>query len=513
MIHGDVLGERARLTPDKIAVIDVTTGRRRSYAELDARAATCAAVLRRGLGLARGDRFAILSSNRLEYLDFFFGAGKSGAVIVPLGTRLTAHELGFIVRDSGARAIVYDGTVVDTIDELRTMVDVEHFVALDRPAQADLTYTRLATNERAPYPRERCDGEDLYALLYTSGTTGRPKGVMIPHRMIAWNGYNTVASWQLREDDIGPVFTPLYHAGGLSVFLVPLVTIGGTVVLHKGFDPSEIWRTIQQERCTVVFGVPTIWKMLMDAPEFATADLSSVRLMMSGGAPLPEYIARAYQRCGVVFKQGYGLTEVGVNCFAMTVEDSLARPLSIGRPLMMTEARVVGDDGADVAAGEVGELFLRGPHVCLGYWNDPAATAASLDSDGWFHTGDLARIDDDGFFYIAGRRKDMFISGGVNVYPAEVEAALLQHPAIADAAVVAAPHATWGEVGVGLLVVREGQAVSNEDLIAFLERRLARYKIPKEFVRIESLPRNAYGKVQKVQLKEMLEKTLHHGGH
>jgi fatty-acyl-CoA synthase len=506
MIHGDVLGERARLTPAKLALVDITTGARLTYGDLDARAMTCAGVLRRQLGLAKGDRFGVLASNRLEYLDLVFGAGKSGAVMVALGTRLTAHELQHIVADSGLRVLFYDDAYAETIRALQPLVSVERYVSFDGvPAEGDRSYAALRAAEASagrPFVRERCGPEDLYFLLYTSGTTGRPKGVMIPHRMVAWNGYNTVASWQLREDEVTPIFTPLYHAGALGAFLVPIVTIGATVVLHKSFDPSEVWRTIVAERCTVVLGVPTIWKILMEAPEFATADLSSVRAFMCGGAPLPEYIVQAYQARGVVFKQGYGLTEVGVNCFAMTTDDSLRKRGSIGKPLMMTEARLVDENGVDVPGGDVGELLLRGPHVSRGYWNNPDATAAALDHDGWFHTGDLARRDEDGFFYIAGRRKDMFISGGVNVYPAEVEAELLQHAAVADAAVVGIPHDTWGEVGVAFIVPRGGERVSADELAAFLEDRLARYKIPKEFVTIDALPRTAYGKVQKPQLQE-----------
>jgi fatty-acyl-CoA synthase len=505
MIHGDILGERARLTPDAPAVVDVATGARLTYAALDARAASCARRLRHGLGLARGDRVGLLAANRLEYLDLFFAAGKAGLVLVPLGTRLTPRELAYIVRDSGMRALVYDGASAGTIGALRRDVALEWWIALDDPVGADdvrLSAIELPEAART-WLRERCAPEDLYALLYTSGTTGRPKGVMVPHRMVAWNGYNTVASWQLRADDVSPIFTPLYHAGGLGAFLVPIVTVGGTVVLHAGFDPGEVWRTIVAERCTVVLGVPTVWKLLMEAPEFATADVSHVRWFISGGAPLPDYIAEAYERRGIPFKQGYGLTEVGVNCFAMSVEDAVRKRGSIGKPLMMTEARLVGADGRDVADDEVGELWLRGPHVSLGYWNNPAATAAALDAEGWFHTGDLARRDAEGFFYIAGRLTDMFISGGVNVYPAEIEAELLQHPEVADAAVVGVPHPTWGEVGVAFVVPRPGAAPAADALSVFLAPRLARYKLPRDFVFVDHLPRTAYGKLQKPVLQQM----------
>jgi fatty-acyl-CoA synthase len=496
VISGDLLGERARLTPDKTALVYVPTGERLTYAELDARAVAVARVWRQVLNLSKGDRFAILADNRIEYLDAFFAAPKAGVTLVPLGTRLTPKELAGILEDARPAGLLYGDEHAETVRALKELVALDHWIALDTTLR-DLA----ATVPPGPWERERCDPEDLWCLLYTSGTTGRPKGVMIPHRMVVWNGYNTVIGWQLRADDVSPVFTPLYHAGGLAAFLAPVFTIGGTVVLHHGFDAAEVWRVIEEERCTVVLGVPTIYKMLMDDPGFATADLSHLRWLISGGAPLPLYLIEAYQRRGVVFKQGYGLTEVGVNCFAMTVEESVAKPGSIGKLLMFTEARLVGEDGAEVPVGEVGELLLKGPHVCKGYWKNPDATAAALDADGWFHTGDLARRDADGFHYIAGRKKDMIISGGVNVYPAEIEGELLLHPEVRDAAVVGVPHPTWGEVGIAF-VVADGEPPSPDELTAFLGEKLAKYKIPREFVFVDALPRTPYGKVVKGELRD-----------
>jgi len=500
LLHGDLLGERARLSPGKTALVFVPTGERLTYRRLDERAVRTAAAWR-ALGLTKGDRVGLLAHNRVEFLDGFFAAGKSGVIVVPLGTRLTARELAHVVRDSGMRALVYDGAFAAIVRELRAMVAVERWIALDEPvAPGDVRLSDVVARTPDPGPRTPVSPEDPYCLLYTSGTTGKPKGVILPHRMIAWNAYSTALGWQLREDDVSPIYTPLYHAGGLGAFLMPIFAIGGTVVLHAGFDPAEIWRTMERERCTVALGVPTTWKLLMEAPEFAAVDLSHVRWLISGGAPLPLYIIEAYQRRGVVFRQGYGLTEVGVNCFAMSNEDSVAKKGSVGRPLMFTRAKVVGADGAELADGEVGELLLAGPHVCSGYWNNPQATAAAIDADGFFHTGDLARRDGDGFFFIAGRKKDMLISGGVNVYPAEIEGELLLHPAVADAAVVGVPHETWGEVGVAFVVLRPGRTCSGDALAEFLAGRLARYKIPKEFVFVDSLPRTAYGKVVKGEL-------------
>ncbi len=508
MIHADVLRERARLTPGKTALVDVASGDRLTYRDLDRRAVRCARVWRERCGLGKGDRAAILAHNRLEYLDAFFAAGKSGVVLVTLGTRLTAHELEHIVSDAGPRVVLYDGDLADTVRELRRKLGaespVERWLALDEPVDpGDPSYGQWCEElADGPFERQGCAGEDVYCLLYTSGTTGKPKGVMIPHRMVAWNGYNTVCGWQLTADDVSPIFTPLYHAGGLLAFLVPIFTIGGTIVLHRGFDAEEIWRTIERERCTVVLGVPTIWKILMDSPAFAEVDLEHVRWFISGGAPLPQYLIAAYQERGVVFKQGFGMTEVGVNCFAMTVEDSYEKAGSIGRPMMFTEVRLVDGEGRDVAVGEIGEMLFRGPHVSLGYWRNPEATAAALDADGWFHSGDQARRDEDGFFYVAGRQKDMFISGGVNVYPAEIEGALLLHPEVEDAAVVGVPDERWGEVGVAFVVPLAGAELGAGALAAHLAERLARFKIPKAFHLIDELPRTAYGKVVKGELVE-----------
>ncbi len=503
MIHGDVLGERARLTPGKLALVDVATGQRLTYGELDARVSAGAHVLTQTLGLRKGDRLAVLAGNSVEFLELFFAAAKTGIVLVPLNTHLAPPEIEYILQDAAPKAVVVEDTCGASIPswpgrpEGSATQELQQLVFSGYRALRDSFLGRT-------FVRVPCTGEDLYCLLYTSGTTGRPKGVRIPHRMVAWNGYNTAVCWQLREDDVSPVYTPLYHAGGLGAFLLPILTIGGTIVLHRSFDADEVWRVIEQERCTVVLGVPTIFRMLMEAPGFRTADLRHVRWFISGGAPLPEYIIDAYQRRGVVFKQGYGLTEVGVNCFAMTVEESVRKKGTIGKPLMFTEAKLIDGGGREQPANEVGELLLRGPHVCQGYWNNPEATAEALDAEGWFHTGDLARCDEEGFFAIAGRRKDMFISGGVNIYPAEIEAALLLHPAVQDAAVIGVPHDTWGEAGVAFLVARPGQTPAVEELVTHLEQRLARYKVPKQFRFVGALPRTPYGKVVKAELKNLL---------
>ena len=494
MSNVDLLGEQARRTPGKTALIYLPTGQRYSYAEMDA--ASCAIAAQwLELGLKKGDRVCILSEPRPEYVQAFFAAGKTGVVVVPLNSRNTARELAEIVKDCSPRTLMYSKHYAETVAGVRALAAIEFAIPIeDAPATSD---QRLATSDSIGL-------EDLCCLLYTSGTTGKPKGVMIPHRQVLANARNTVSNWGLRPDDVAPVFTPLYHAGGLFVFLAPLFSIGGTIVLHERFDAAEVWSAVERARATIVFGVPTIFKLMMDAPEFQTVKLDSVRWMISGGAPLPQYIISAYLERGITFKQGYGLTEVGVNCFTMTEEESRRKIGSIGKPMTGTEARLVIED-RDAGADEVGELWLRGGHVCRGYWNNPEATAAAIDGNGWFHTGDLARCDAEGFFYIAGRLKDMIISGGVNIYPAEIEAVLVQHPAIADAALVGVADEKWGEVGVAFVVSRA--ELSAEELSEFLASRLARYKLPKEFVFVPELPRTPYGKVVKGQLREQWMKA------
>jgi fatty-acyl-CoA synthase len=476
MFAGDLLAERARITPDRVALISVETGERLTYAQLNDRASGAASMIL-DAGLQPGDRAGLLAANSIDFIAFFFGALKAVVIVVPLSTRATAHELSIIAADCGMKILFHDGSAPE-LDGVR------------------LIQLNVRQSPRS-LPQRVFDPESTACLLYTSGTTGKPKGVMIPHRQLLWNGYSTASNWGLRENDIAPIFTPLYHAGGIAVFLIPLFLLGGTIVLHRGFDAAEVWKTIEREHCTVVMGVPTIWKMLRDAPQFAAVDLSHVRWFISGGAPLPAFLIDAYHQRGVTLKQGYGLTEVGVNCFTMTIEDAHTRPGSIGRPMMFTDIRLVDDAGNDV---NTGEMWIRGPHVSSGYWNNPQATAEAY-VDGWFRTGDVARRDADEYFFIAGRRKEMFISGGVNVYPAEVEAELLQHPHVSDAAVIAIADEKWGEVGVAFVVAHE---VSDTDLIEFLNARVSRLKIPSRFIFVDALPRTPYGKVLKEELRKQL---------
>jgi fatty-acyl-CoA synthase len=305
------------------------------------------------------------------------------------------------------------------------------------------------------------------------------------------------------------VFTPLVHAGGLFAFLTPLFYVGGRIVFFRTFDLDAIFQAILEEKCTVVLGVPTIFRMIMSHPGFPSADFGHVRFFISGGAPLPPELARDWLGAkGGVFRQGYGLTEVGANCFSMTDEESVPKLGSVGKPIFHSQMRLINPaTGQDVPAGQEGELLIWGPHVCTGYWRNAEASADSLwydpqtGSGPWFRTGDMARMDEDGFFYIIGRYKDMIKSGGENIYAAEVEAVFTEHPAVREAALIGMPHATWGEVGLMVVVLEEGQTAGEEELQAFCSEHLARFKIPKQVVFADALPYSSYGKVQKAELK------------
>lgn len=500
----DLLSKRAYLTPDREALYDLHTGQRYTYADLNTRANRLANVLRDDLGIEPGDRVSILAHNSVVYLDLFYGLAKIGAIFTPLNWRLVARELAYIVNDCAPKVLICGPQFTDVLAAMQPEIDVPHLISVEGAEIAGAqAYEDLVANASAAEPtRPNFTGEDTYAILYTSGTTGRPKGAMIPHRQIMWNCLNTIGSWGVNEDDVSPVFTPLFHAGGLFAFLTPVLYIGGRIVLMREFDVEESLRVIQEEQCTVILGVPTLFQMWRNSPAYKDADFSHVRFFISGGAPCPPPLIEAWrEEKAIVFRQGYGLTEVGANCFSMTTEESVRKTGTVGKPIFHSKMRLVGEAGQDVPAGEPGELWIWGPHVCTGYWRNPDASREVLQ-DGWFHTGDIATRDDEGFFTIIGRAKDMIISGGENVYAAEVEAIFRQHVAVQDAALIGISDDKWGEVGLMVVVLKPGLNVSEGALKQFCESRLARYKIPKRVEFAETLPYSPYGKVVKADLRK-----------
>jgi fatty-acyl-CoA synthase len=498
-----LLSKRAHLTPDREAMLELETGVRYTYAELNARANRAANWLS-SLGVGVGDRVSILAQNSVAFVDLFYGVAKIGAVFAPMNWRLVAAELVYIVNDCGSQVMIVGPEYVDVWTDMRPDVNVPYVFSIEGAnvpgalAYEDVTAAASAENP----PLLNLDPETPHCILYTSGTTGRPKGAIIPQRQVLWNCINTIVSWGLTENDVSPVFTPMFHAGGLFAFLTPLFYVGGRILLGRNFDPDESLRLIQDEKCTVILGVPTLFQMWMDADGFASADFSHVHFFISGGAPCPIPLMNAWrERTGTIFRQGYGLTEVGPNCFSMTDADSVPKSGSVGRPIFHSQMRLVDENGDDVPVGATGELIIKGPHVCAGYLDNPEATADAL-RDGWFYTGDMARMDADGFFYIAGRFKDMLISGGENVYAAEVEAVFMEHPAVAECALIGKPHEKWGEVGLMIVVCSNGADISAETLQAHCAAQLAKYKVPKEIIFVDALPHSPYGKVEKVKLRQ-----------
>ncbi|NOX61402.1 MAG: long-chain fatty acid--CoA ligase [Chloroflexi bacterium] len=507
----DFLTHRALLTPNRVALVDLHTGQRHSYADLNARANRAANFLR-GLGVAKGDRVALLVHNSVVYLDLLFGLMKIGAIFAPLNWRLNARELIYILQDLEPKVMLVGPKFEQTLDEMRSQLAVRRFVGVEGTRlEGAIEYeSALAQASRSEPPRPTLTGDDPCCILYTSGTTGLPKGALIPHRQVLWNAINTVVSWGLTEGDISPIFTPLFHTGGLFAFLTPIFYAGGRVVLARGFDAEVSLRVIEEEGCTVILGVPTLFKMWREASYYRKADFGRVHFFISGGAPCPADLMQAWrEEKGVVFRQGYGLTEVGPNCFSMTDEESTRKAGSVGKPVFHSRMRLVDPHAlADVRTSETGELLISGPHVCAGYWRKPEATREALLPNPdpawpwpWFRTGDMARRDEEGFYTIVGRFKDMIISGGENIYAAEVEAVLRQHPAVAECALIGKPDETWGEVGLMVVVLKPGADAHADELKDFCAQRLARYKVPKEIIFTDALPYSPYGKVMKSDLK------------
>jgi fatty-acyl-CoA synthase len=500
----DLLATRANLTPTREALYDTTSGVRYTYAQLNERANRAANFLREKYDVQKGERVSILAHNSMAYVDLLFGLGKIGAVLAPLNWRLTSRELTYIVNDCQPKVLIVGPEFVTVYEEMRGEIHVQHLISLEGANLPDAdSYEGSLEKASASEPeRPLVEADDACCILYTSGTTGRPKGAILPHRQVLWNAINTVISWGLSEKDVSPILTPMFHSGGLFVFLVPLFYAGGRIVMARNFDPDASLKLIVDERCTVILGVPTLFQVWMNSPKFEKTDFSHVHFFISGGAPCPPSLIEAWNKSkGIAMRQGYGLTEVGVNCFSMTDEDALRKMGSVGKPIFHSQMRLVDAEGRDVPQGQTGELLIAGPHVCAGYWNRPEATAESL-RDGWFHTGDMARQDEEGYFYIAGRFKDMIISGGENVYAAEVEAVFREHPVVADAALIGLPDEKWGEVGLMIVACKPGQSVGAEELLQFCQGRLAKYKIPKRVQFVEGLPYSPYGKVIKAELRK-----------
>ncbi|MFO7543884.1 MAG: AMP-binding protein [Trueperaceae bacterium] len=487
----DVAQRRADLTPDRPALW--WDGRWLDYAELNRRAAHAAAYLV-SRGITKGDRVAILAHNHVAHIDLILATAKLGFVYAPLNVRLSAKEQAAIGTYLKPTLVLHDEDHREAAEfaanaAAAPMLNVDDYeTALESPVAA----STVLDPDLGP--------DDVQMILLTGGTTGVPKGAMLPYRQGFYNAVNTVLSWGLRDDDVVIQATPCYHAA-VNALTVPLLHLGARVVLQHAFDAREYLELVQQQGVTALFLVPTMYRMLAEHPDFQRADLSGVRWAISGGAPCPEPVRATFAARGVRFRQGYGLTEAGVNCFAITLDQAERKPASVGKPMLHAAAAVRRADASLCDVGEVGELTLKGPHVFLGYFDRPDATDEALRGD-WLWTGDLATVDEEGFFTIVGRRKEMFISGGENVFPIEIETALYDHPAVAECAVLGVPDERWGEVGLAVVVLRPDASIDQNALVAFLRERVARYKVPKHLILTTDLPKSGAGKILKSVLLE-----------
>jgi fatty-acyl-CoA synthase len=491
MIHpGDWTAYWARRTPAAVAVEEPGRGRRLSYAALDRRANRLAHALAGVYGVGRGARVAVLARNRAEHFELLFACLKLGAILVPLNWRLAAAELLPIVRDAEPAVLFYDAEDAASAEALAEAG--APLSALDAPSAGGRPYEALLAAASDGAAGDAAVGaEDAVLLLYTSGTTGRPKGALLSQRQLVYNSLSTQLAIGLQPADATLVFMPLFHTGGFNCLATPLLHHGGRVVVTPGFDAAEALRLSVEHRITLQMGVPTIFQLLAEAPGFAAADLSATRTALVGGAPCPLGLIETWREKGVLFRQGFGMTEVGPNCFSLVAEDAFRKAGSVGWPNFYVRARLADD----------GELLLAGPMVTLGYFRNPEATREAFRGGEWFCTGDLFRVDEEGYYYVVGRKKDMFISGGENVYPAEVELALEALPGVAECCVIGVPDVRWGEVGRAVVVRRPGAALDEAAVLAHLEGRLARYKVPKSVVFASALPRNASGKVVRHDVK------------
>jgi len=490
----DWLDKRAKLTPDRVGLIDAATGAETAFAEWNERANRTANYLS-SLGVGKGDRVAVYASNRSEYVDLFWAAPKIGAILQNLNWRLTVHELRGIVEDGEPKVLIYSEDWRDEVEELKpSFTTIEHIVAMTNPGPGERDFSERDTMSSETPDRPELSQDDAWGIYYTGGTTGLPKGAVVTHRNVTWNSVNTITSWGITGDHVAPLQLPFFHIGGPNIFMVPLVHTGGTSILCSGFDPDETFDLVESGGITHYVAVPTMFQMLQAHPRWDDADFSRLELVISGGAPCPLPIMEKFWKRGVDFKMGYGLTEASGNNFWLPPEMVQEKIGSVGYPLFHIDMKIIREDGTECEADEEGELLIRGPHVVAGYWNRPDATNETI-RNGWLHTGDVATRDADGCFRILGRSKDMFISGGENVYPAEVESAITAYPTVREAAVVGVSDETWGEVGRAFLVVEDN--FDQAGLTAFLNDRLARYKLPRSFVVLDEIPLTAIGKIDK----------------
>lgn len=485
----DWLAKWSLYTPKAVAFNDVEHDRSFTYQETYEASNRLAGHLK-SFGVSETDRVAVLSSNKIETVLLFFALQRIGAVIVPINFRLAEEEIKYIVEDSKAKLIFYETPLLTKLSKVSQDVALKDYESISKHV-----FSKTKTEPIAFVGTENSPCQ----VLYTSGTTGFPKGVLITNKILFWNSINTSISLDLTSSDSMVSFLPLFHTGGWNVLLTPFVHRGARTVFMPKFEPSRVLELCEKEKITVLFGVPTTLSMMSKESNFKTTDLGSLRFAVVGGEPMPLPMIKLWHSRGVSIRQGFGMTECGPNCFSLSAEDAETKIGSIGRPNFYVQTRIADSNGADVELGEVGELLLKGPMCFETYLDKPEETKKAL-VDGWLRTGDLVKKDKDEYYYVVGRKKEMFISGGENVYPAEVEKVLNVHPAIDEVAVLGVKDEQWGETGKAFVVLKNGEDLDQEKIVEYCSGKLAKFKIPKHIEFLESLPKSESGKILKRNL-------------
>ncbi|WNF38654.1 long-chain fatty acid--CoA ligase [Bacillaceae bacterium IKA-2] len=485
----DWLKKRARITPDRVAVVDGETKEQWTYQNLHERAESIAAYLH-GIGVSKGERVALLASNQVCYFDLMFACTKLGAIFVPLNWRLSKKEIQYILSDCEPILIAYHEKFQFLLPNQFQGV----LLNIDQQFEELVGYNTFSQKIYSDV-----DEADSLAIIYTGGTTGKPKGVVLTHRSIFFNAVNTIISWNLTCNDTTITYLPMFHTGGLNALSIPLLHIGGKVVIGDLFESDRMIDLINEEQCTILLLVPTMYHVLTETKLFQITSFPSMHTFLSGGAPCSYRIYDAFAKKGLVFKEGYGLTEAGPNNFYINPNDALKKRGSVGKPMLYNRVKLLDAHGREVQCSEVGEIVISGHHLFTQYWNNPSVTAETK-RDGWLYTGDLGKFDEDGYFYIVGRKKDMIITGGENVFPLEVEHIITEYEMVAEVAVVGISNEKWGEVVTAFIVPKKGMQITEKEIESHCKEYLGSYKVPKTILFVTELPKTSVGKIDKKKL-------------
>lgn len=499
----DWIGHHAEVRPDQVAQVDLATDRSFTWTQMNERTNRLANALASEFGVGFEDRVAVLANNNTNFFEVQFACWKLGAIFVPLNWRLAIPELEFIVGDCSPKVVIFDNDFVETAEAIAASCNIEHKINWDGGSGDIADYEEALDAASTDVEIHPSTFDTVITIMYTSGTTGRPKGAMITHGMTFFNAINCVEFYGLHSNMINIAFLPLFHTGGLNVFANPCFHFGGTNLIMRTFDPAEALRllTDQEVGVTHFIGVPANYLFMSQVPEFADAEFPQIEAACVGGSPTPLPLIEAWDTKGLPLQQAFGMTETSPLVLALKPEDCTPKIGSAGLPALHTEVKIVDDDGNRVGPDTIGELWVRGPNITPGYWNRPEANESSF-TDGWLHTGDAARTDTDGFYYIVDRWKDMYISGGENVYPAEVESVIYQLPEIGEVSVIGVPDDKWVEVGRAIVVLKDGMEIEPSAIINHCRDNLARFKVPQSVVFIDEIPHNATGKVLKRELRD-----------